>query len=180
MAEREFSSPIRVKVKNVALYGDKEQIDTIDKGEYLLRNIGQITTIELINSDGKKSLGVLLSRLNQEVPRFLIIIPCLSLFNDYLEARRYSEDVDYPFTFNYEDSIQPVLSTNQIISCSTDEKSLHMKPIIQQLFASPIQTPNLSPLQNDNPDYTSSTFCTPSDIRSSNSQMSSIKLCFHS
>ena len=53
MAEREFSSPIRVKVKNVALYGDKEQIDTIDKGEYLLRNIGQITTIELINSDGK-------------------------------------------------------------------------------------------------------------------------------
>ena len=57
MAEREFSSPIRVKVKNVALYGDKEQIDTIDKGEYLLRNIGQITTIELINSDGKKIIG---------------------------------------------------------------------------------------------------------------------------
>ena len=90
------------------------------------------------------------------------------------------EDVDYPFTFNYEDSIQPVLSTNQIISCSTDEKSLHMMPIIQQLFASPIQTPNLSLLQNDNPDYTSSTFYTPSDIRSSNSQKSSIKLCFHS
>ncbi|MBO5827272.1 MAG: hypothetical protein J6R59_02275 [Paludibacteraceae bacterium] len=55
-----------------------------------------------------------------------------------------------------------------------------MMPIIQQLFASPIQTPNLSPLQNDNPDYTPSTFYTPSNIRSSNSQKSSIKLCFHS
>lgn len=180
MAEREFSSPIRVKVKNVALYGDKEQIDTIDKGEYLLRNIGQITTIELINSDGKKSLGVLLSRLNQEVPRFLIIIPCLSLFNDYLEARMYSEDVDYPFTFNYDDSIQPVLSTNQIISCSNCVRTPDMLPTIQKLFSSPIQTPSLPLLQSDSPNYTTPIGHTASDTHSAIRQSSSIKLCFHS
>jgi hypothetical protein len=71
-------------------------------------------------------------------------------------------------TFNYEDSIQPVLSTNQIISCSNCVRTPDMMPIIQQLFASPIQTPSLSPLQNDNPDYTSPIGHTASDIRSSN------------
>lgn len=180
MAEREFSTPIRVKVKNVALYGDKEQIDTIDKGEYLLRNIGQITTIKLTSYDYNEHLGVLLSRVNQGTPRFLIVIPYPSLFNDYLENRMYSEDVDYPFTFNYEDSIQPVLSTNQIISCSNCVRTPDMLPTIQKLFSSPIQTPSLPLLRSDSPDYTSPIGHTASDTHSAIRQSSSIKLCFHS
>ena len=55
-----------------------------------------------------------------------------------------------------------------------------MLPIIQQLFASPIQTPSLPLLQSDSPNYTTPIGHTASDIRSSNTQKSSIKLCFQS
>lgn len=111
---------------------------------------------------------------------FLIVIPYPSLFNDYLENRMYSEDVDYPFTFNYEDSIQPVLSTNQIISCSNCVRTPDMLPTIQKLFSSPIQTPSLPLLRSDSPDYTSPIGHTASDTHSAIRQSSSIKLCFHS
>lgn len=180
MAERYFDPPIRVKVKDVALYGIKEYIDTEEKGELVLRNIEQITTVKLVHSGGEEVLGILLSRLDQNEPRFLIITPRTSLFNDYLATRMYSEDVDYAFSFNYENSIQPVLSKSQIISCSTGEKSLHMMPTIRKLFSSPILTPSLPLLQSDSPDYTSSTFYTSPNNHAPNSQKSSIKICFHS
>ena len=88
--------------------------------------------------------------------------------------------MDYPFTFNYENSIWPVLSTNQIISYSNCVRTPDMMPTIQQLFASPIQTPSLPLLQSDSPDYTTPIGHTAFDIRSSNTQKYSIKLCFHS
>ncbi len=179
MSERIYNNPIRVKVRDVALFGIKEQIDTLEKGELVLRNVEQITTIKLTSYDYNEYLGVLLSRLNQETPRFLIVIPYPSLFNDYLENRMYSEDVDYPFLFNYDRSILPFLSTKKIISCSNYERNPDMLPTIQQLLLSPILTPSLPLLRSDSPDYTSPIGHTASDTHSTIRHSSSIKLCFH-
>lgn len=171
-----FNFPVRVKLHNVALFGEKDSIDTIHEQSFLLRIIKDVSFSCLsINKEERYAL-ISLTRYKESEPRFVIILPYeyQNEFIDYLSSCS-EKNPDKFFDFHYPDPIlMGALPAIDISVEAKDSNDIDNLQKIRKALKFPLQLPNVS-------DDTENTPCLYQDSTSSNNPHTShICICFHS
>ena len=167
-----FNYPARLKLVNVALFGEKESIDTIHKDLFLLRIIKDVSFSHLSINHGESYTLIALTRYKETEPSFVIILPYeyQEKFIDYLSTRS-EEHPDTTFDFHYPNPI--LMGDLPSIDISVQAKGNSSLQKIREALRFPLQLPSVS----DDIENTSSLY---QDSSSSNDPRTShICICFH-
>lgn len=171
-----FNYPARIKLNNVALFGEKESIDTIHDDLLLLRIIKDVSFSYLSINQKENYTLVSLTRYRETVPRFVIILPYQyqDKFIDYL-SHCSEENPDKTFDFHYShptllDAL-PAIDINVQVWDAIDSNNLQR---IRRVLKSPLQLPILSD------DIENTTHLGQDSTSSNNRHTSHIRICFHS
>ena len=139
-----FNFPVRVKLHNVALFGEKDCIDTLHNQSFLLRIIKDVS-FSRVNIEKDKYLMVLLTRYKEKQPRFVILIPSEyeERFIDCLPSEASVKNIS--FDFHYPNpTLSDVLPANDTISQEQDANDNNNLHTIHKLLQSPLLLPSVA------------------------------------
>ena len=139
-----FNYPARIKLNNVALFGEKESIDTIHDDLFLLRIIKDVS-FSYLSFSKERYLLVSLSRYKEKNHKFVIVIP--GEYEEKFVSCLFSTISGQNISFDFHYSHPTLLDALPAIDISVQEQDVNGNNnlhTIRKLLQFPLQLPILS------------------------------------